>query len=204
MLFWGAAWIFLLFNVFSSCNSERLHSMCDECFESYYSVSSTVDINGRIYCGDCLSYDLYRCLECGGYDSIGSGYNTDLGFCDDCDPTPYSPCYKCDSFLPLYKLALYNDRYCCYPCIEKTISDIAQPSIEQFASDEIAAQLRYNEWVISLYESYVAFANNDPSLDNALIYHTVNCPYLRRWDSTAAPLEQFEEFGFTPCNKCYS
>ena len=114
------------FIFFCGCSANYEDYYCENCYKDYSGIGSVVKIQGTeynyYYCSDCLSGDMYRCLNCGEYEDIGSGYVIETGLCDDCSGQAYVPCFECGYEFPQNTVIHYGDLYICIPCIEEIIN----------------------------------------------------------------------------------
>lgn len=100
--------------------------VCDGCGDYNDKLGSIVEVSvpdiGYYYCSDCLSDDVYRCINCGRFQGIGNGFVIETGLCDECSDQAYVPCFECGCEFPQNTVIHYGDLYICIPCIEEIIN----------------------------------------------------------------------------------
>lgn len=100
--------------------------VCDGCGDYNEKLGSIVEVYvpdvGYYYCSDCLSDDVYRCINCGRFQGIGNGFVIETGLCDECSNQAYVPCFECGYEFPQNTVIHYGDLYICIPCIEEIIN----------------------------------------------------------------------------------
>ena len=99
---------------------------CDNCGDYNQKLGSIVEVSvpdiGYYYCSDCLSDDVYRCINCGRFQGIGSGFVIETGLCDECSDQAYVSCFECGYEFPINTVIRYEELYICIPCVEKIIN----------------------------------------------------------------------------------